>query len=95
MVKLTNRKGTVSINDRSQLLDLDRYVLYKLDKNNYDFSMIMNVPTDGWCLLYAVQLVMLIDHEKYVDLLAMRLALLNEFEKRIKDKSSGIQVKEK
>ncbi len=83
----------VSIRNRNELLGLERYALYSLEKNEYNFTMTMNVPTDGWCLLYAIQFALLIEHGINVDLFRMRLALLNEYERRIKDNQDDLKVK--
>lgn len=87
------KKNQVSLFHSSQILSLESYALYNLEPNQLNFSMIMNVPTDGWCLLYAVQFALLIEYGRNIDLLGMRLILLNEFERRTKDEKDEFRVK--
>lgn len=82
----------VNINDRDVILSLENYSLYSLVPNEFNFTMIVNVPMDGWCLLYSTQLAMLVDYGRVIDLLAMRISLLNEFESRIQNDQSGFRV---
>lgn len=72
----------ISLLDHKALAKLDRYILQKLTPiEKYSFTMTMNVPVDGWCLLYSFQFAMLIDNGRSIDLLAIRLGLMNEYEK--------------
>lgn len=91
MVKLL-KTDSVRLNDGESIIDLDRFSLHKLAKNEYEFSTVVNVPTDGWCLLYSIQLAMFIDHGIALDLLGIRLTMLNEFEKRVKDEQDSLRV---
>ena len=75
----------ISIYDHKALSKLDRYILRKLlPDNKLSFDSIMNVPMDGWCMLYAFQMAMLIDNGIKLDLLEIRLGLLNEYENLLK-----------
>ena len=82
----------VNITNRDVILSLERYSPYHLVPNEFKFTMIVNVPMDGWCLLYSIQLAMLVDYGRVIDLLAMRIALLNEFESRIENDQFGFRV---
>lgn len=89
---LSGTTREVSIYNHELIINLDFYSFYKCAPNPFNFSMIVNVPTDGWCLLYSIQLAMLVDHARHVDLLALRIAFLNEFEQRVRNDQSGFRV---
>ena len=73
----------ISMFDEEQLLKSQYYCLFNLQDNSYDFSMAMNVPTDGWSLLYSIQFALLIQYGRKIDLHTMRSILLLMLEKHV------------
>ena len=73
----------ISMFDQDQLLRSQYYCLINLQDNSYDFSMAMNVPMDGWSLIYAIQFSLLIQYGRKIDLHTMRSILLLMLEKHV------------
>lgn len=73
----------ISMFDQDQLLRSQYYCLFNLQDNSYDFSMAMNVPMDGWSLLYSIQFALLIQYGRKIDLHTMRSILLLMLEKHV------------
>lgn len=74
----------ISMFDPDQLLKVQYYTLKSLQDNQFNFTMIINVPMDGWCLLYAIQSALLIDYRRKVDLLSIRSTLIRMLETFVK-----------
>lgn len=74
----------ISMFDPDQLLKVEYYTLKSLHDNEFNFTMVMNVPMDGWCLLYAIQSALLIDYRRNVDLLTIRSTLIHMLETFVK-----------
>lgn len=50
-------------------------------KESTCFRNIINVPSDGWCLLYSFQMAYLVDYSSEISLNNIRIKILNEFKK--------------